>query len=206
MDIAYKYFNTTDQLKKLPIEEVFKHYVGGGLRCRGDRFYAHCPWHGGVGGDRNPSMVIYTHSNSWHCFGCGQGGSTIDLVMKAFNVDFKAAVQIMAVDYGITLMGSTQEERAEAQKKGLFAKAKRELEARFKVKEGEAYQRLANLYREVDYALAGIKTEEDLKLFGGLYHIATPLEHILEVLRAGTPAERFAVLENNQVRRWCGWA
>ncbi|TEB14614.1 DNA primase [Pelotomaculum sp. FP] len=204
MDLAY--FNITEQLKTLPIDEVWRRYINNDLRRCGNRWITRCPWHGGPDGDRNPSLVIYTHSNRWHCFGCGQGGSTIDLAMKAFNIDFKEAVQIMAADFGIMIIGSTPEERAEARRKGLFAKAKRELEARFKVKEGEAYQRLASLYRAVDQTLAEIKTEEDLELFGGLYHIATPLEHVLEVLRTGTPAERFAVLGDKQVRRWCGWA
>ena len=39
-----------------------------------------CPVHGD-GNDKNPSGVLYTDQNRYWCFGCGTGGSMIDLVI-----------------------------------------------------------------------------------------------------------------------------
>ena len=43
--------------------------------------------------ERTPSFHIYTEKNSWHCYGCEQGGDSIDLVMKQDSVDFITAVK-----------------------------------------------------------------------------------------------------------------
>ena len=48
-----------------------------------------CPFHN----DSNPSLSIDHKKGLWHCFGCGNGGTTIDFVMKRDGLDFKAAVQ-----------------------------------------------------------------------------------------------------------------
>ena len=36
-----------------------------------------CPLHN----EKSPSFTVYSNTNSWHCFGCGAGGSAIDFVM-----------------------------------------------------------------------------------------------------------------------------
>ena len=44
---------------------------------RDGRLYAiHCPFHEG---DREPSMKLYPHDNSFYCFGCGAWGDTFNL-------------------------------------------------------------------------------------------------------------------------------
>ncbi|MCL1884734.1 MAG: CHC2 zinc finger domain-containing protein [Defluviitaleaceae bacterium] len=40
-----------------------------------------CPFHN----EKTPSFIVYPKSNSWHCFGCGVGGSVIDFAMKYFD-------------------------------------------------------------------------------------------------------------------------
>lgn len=206
MNNSYFDYSTAAELKEIPIYTVFTNYVGGGLKRQGNhRFVAHCPWHGGAGGDKNPSLVLFTASNTWHCFGCSQGGSTIDLVMKALNLDFKAAVMTMVADFGIPLPESTPQELAKARERNLATRYKRRLETRFKELENRVYQRLASLYRGLDRKLHSIRTQEDLDRFGGLYHVEVYLEHVLDVLIVGTPVDKLGVLKNNLVRRWCGW-
>ena len=34
-----------------------------------------CPFHG----EKEPSLKVYQKTGGWHCFGCGRGGSVIDL-------------------------------------------------------------------------------------------------------------------------------
>jgi len=55
-----------------------------------------CPFHD----DERPSMYLYPN-NTFHCFGCGEDGTSIDLVMKAFNVDAKTAAKRICDDFSI---------------------------------------------------------------------------------------------------------
>ena len=48
-----------------------------------------CPFHG----EKTPSMSVNLDKQLWHCFGCGSGGSVIDLLMK---LDGKTAAQVLA--------------------------------------------------------------------------------------------------------------
>jgi len=60
--------------------------------------YAHCPFHG----EKTPSMKLYdAPGKGFHCFGCGAGGSVIDLVMRIANLPFRMAVMRLATDFGI---------------------------------------------------------------------------------------------------------
>ena len=43
-----------------------------------------CPFHE----DRNASLVLYPQTKSFYCYGCGVGGSVIDLTMKMKNITF----------------------------------------------------------------------------------------------------------------------
>lgn len=44
---------------------------------------------------RTGSLKIYLNSNSWYCFGSGQGGDTIDFVMKMNKCPFAEAVKLL---------------------------------------------------------------------------------------------------------------
>ncbi|OPX91941.1 MAG: DNA primase [Pelotomaculum sp. PtaB.Bin104] len=191
-------------LKGLSVEDVYNRYVGGAMRVRGNKGYVRC-WHADGDTDRHPSGVLYLAENRCWCFRCGQGGSTIDLVMQTLNIDFKETVGMMSADFGISLPGNSREEREQAQQAARERTVRRELESRFKEKENNIYQKLATLHRAIDRKIAGIKTVEDLERVGGLYHVKPVLEQVLETLRTGTTAERLAVLKSESVRRWCKW-
>ncbi|MEI7653518.1 MAG: CHC2 zinc finger domain-containing protein [bacterium] len=61
------------------------------LRRSGKNFVGRCPLHD----DRSPSFYTYPESNSFYCFGCKQGGNTINYVMQKEGLDFKSAVQFI---------------------------------------------------------------------------------------------------------------
>jgi hypothetical protein len=61
------------------------------LRRSGKTFTGRCPLHD----DRSPSFYIYPETNSFYCFGCNQGGNTIDYVMQKEGLDFKRAVKFI---------------------------------------------------------------------------------------------------------------
>jgi hypothetical protein len=63
----------------------------------GKTFKGLCPFHD----EATPSFVVWRETWRWNCFGCGQGGSIIDFVMKTYDVNFLRAVQIIAGDIPI---------------------------------------------------------------------------------------------------------
>lgn len=50
-----------------------------------------CPAHN----DEHPSAHIYDNNNSWHCFVCEAGGTTIDLVMDTLKCNSYDAIQFL---------------------------------------------------------------------------------------------------------------
>ncbi len=62
--------------------------------------YVRCPFHAG---DRHPSLKLYEGARGWYCFGCGAGGSVIDLVMRLFGLSFAQACLRLEADFGLGL-------------------------------------------------------------------------------------------------------
>lgn len=67
--------------------------------------FIHCPFHSG---DRDASLKIYPQQNSWHCFGCGKGGSVIDFVMEMERCGFRQAAAKLDSDFRLGLIGQKQ--------------------------------------------------------------------------------------------------
>lgn len=53
-----------------------------------------CPWHAG-GGERTGSLWVTPDNGRWHCFGCGEGGTAIDWVMRRDGVAFREACEVL---------------------------------------------------------------------------------------------------------------
>lgn len=62
--------------------------------------FLHCPFHSG---DRDASLKIYPATDSWYCFGCGEGGDVIDFVAKMERCSFTEALKKLNVDFGLGL-------------------------------------------------------------------------------------------------------
>lgn len=67
--------------------------------------FIHCPFHAG---DRDASLKVYPEQNSWHCFGCGKGGSVIDFVMEMERCGFRQAAAKLDSDFRLGLIGQKQ--------------------------------------------------------------------------------------------------
>ena len=66
--------------------------------------FALCPFHG----DHDKSLKCYDDpARGWHCFGCGRGGSVIDLCMLWHGISFRQAVVRLNDEYrlGLPLTG-----------------------------------------------------------------------------------------------------
>ena len=97
--------NVFDSIKEtLYIADVVAHY--GVVVKRANK--ALCPLHN----EKTPSFTIYHDSNSWHCFGCGAGGSVIDFVMAHCGLEALEAAKKLDMDFGLRLFDHklTQEE------------------------------------------------------------------------------------------------
>lgn len=74
-----------DRAKQSPILDLFT----GKIKRYGKRATVHCPLHS----EKTPSFVIYLDQNSWHCYGCNEGGDVIALIMKMNKLSFIEAVR-----------------------------------------------------------------------------------------------------------------
>ncbi len=86
------------------------------LKRAGVNFKALCPFHQ----EKTPSFTVSSQRQTFHCFGCGVGGSVFRFVMEYEHVDFPAAVRKLAARVNIPVV----EER------GASASEDRQYEAR----------------------------------------------------------------------------
>ena len=83
------------------------------LRRQGVRYTGLCPFHE----ERSPSFSVHSEEKLYHCFGCGVGGDLFDFVCETENVDFPAAVELLADRYGIEVTREQEDPRAEQRRK-----------------------------------------------------------------------------------------
>ena len=80
------------------------------LKRAGANFKALCPFHQ----EKTPSFMVSPRRQTFHCFGCGAGGSVFRFVMEYEHVDFPSAVRKLATRAGITIVekrGAADEDR-----------------------------------------------------------------------------------------------
>ncbi|MBR7678302.1 DNA primase [Streptomyces daliensis] len=82
----------------VPIDAVVSEYLqlrnAGGGNLKGL-----CPFHD----EKSPSFHVSPSKGLYHCFGCQEGGDTLDFVMKVDHLSFSEAVERLAATAGITL-------------------------------------------------------------------------------------------------------
>jgi DNA primase len=80
------------------VDEVVGEYVA--LRRAGaGSLKGLCPFHD----EKSPSFNVRPTHGTFHCFGCGEGGSVIDFVMKIEHLGFVEAVERLADKVGVRL-------------------------------------------------------------------------------------------------------
>ena len=70
------------------------------LKRAGSSYKALCPFHQ----EKSPSFTVSPQRQSFHCFGCGVGGSVFRFVMDYEHLDFPSAVKKLAARAGITVI------------------------------------------------------------------------------------------------------
>ncbi len=72
-------------------------------------FKACCPFHQ----EKTPSFFVNRPRQSWHCFGCDQGGDVISFVQKMEGMDFPEALEYLAQKAGVILPKFNTEQSSE---------------------------------------------------------------------------------------------
>jgi DNA primase len=80
------------------ITEVIGSYFP--LKRAGANFKALCPFHQ----EKTPSFHVSPQRQTFHCFGCGVGGSVFRFVMDYEHIDFPSAVRKLAARVGIPVI------------------------------------------------------------------------------------------------------
>jgi len=73
-----------DLAKQHPIEDMYEFQYAGVNRMK-----TKCPFHE----ENTPSLVLFQDQNTYHCFGCGVGGDSIDFYMRLNDCDFITTVK-----------------------------------------------------------------------------------------------------------------
>lgn len=95
------------------------------LRKAGTNFVGLCPFHN----EKSPSFNVSPSRNTYHCFGCGAGGTAIRFVMEHDGMSFVEAVKRLADAAGIRIEEEVWDANAEAEAKhrSLLLRANREI-------------------------------------------------------------------------------
>jgi DNA primase len=109
--------------EKAPIDEVVSQYVtlknaGGGSQK------GLCPFHD----EKTPSFNVSSSRQTFHCFGCGEGGDVISFLMKIDGLTFTETVERLAEKYGVELKheeGDSRDERPKGPARGKLVEAHR---------------------------------------------------------------------------------
>src|ERR1044072_3365490 len=81
------------------------------LKRAGTNFNALCPFHQ----EKTPSFTVSPSRQTFHCFGCGAGGSVFRFVVDYEHTDFPSAVRKLAARAGIKLVAAPAGQREDRQ-------------------------------------------------------------------------------------------
>ena len=93
------------------IADVIGGYVH--LKKSGASYMGLCPFHN----EKTPSFSVHPGRQTFHCFGCGEGGNVITFLMKYENYSFQEALKVLADRAGIKLPEANYSEQAKARAK-----------------------------------------------------------------------------------------
>jgi DNA primase len=95
---------TAEIKSKLPVLDMVGETVV--LKRAGSAYKGLCPFHA----EKTPSFVVSPDRESWHCFGCGEGGDIFTFLMRRDGLDFREALTRLAEKAGVELSERTAKE------------------------------------------------------------------------------------------------
>ncbi len=91
---------------RLPVLDVVGETVQ--LKKAGTTYKGLCPFHQ----EKTPSFIVTPGRESWHCFGCGEGGDIFSFVMRRDGLAFPEALRLLAARAGVEIDERTSREDA----------------------------------------------------------------------------------------------
>lgn len=91
---------------RLPVLDVVGETVQ--LKKAGTTYKGLCPFHQ----EKTPSFIVTPGRESWHCFGCGEGGDIFSFVMRRDGLAFPEALRLLAGRAGVEIDERTSREDA----------------------------------------------------------------------------------------------
>lgn len=120
----YPEYIIQEVIDKNDIVDVVSEYVP--LKKSGSNYMGLCPFHN----EKTPSFSVSPQKGIFHCFGCGEGGTSISFVMKMENLTFIEALKKLADRAGIALpetnYSDSKQEAAIRDKKELYFEINKE--------------------------------------------------------------------------------
>ncbi|MGH2455820.1 MAG: DNA primase [Candidatus Limnocylindria bacterium] len=89
---------------KLAVVDIVGETVA--LKRAGSAYKGLCPFHA----EKTPSFIVSPERETWHCFGCGEGGDIFTFLMKRDGLDFREALTRLAEKAGVELSERTARE------------------------------------------------------------------------------------------------
>ena len=86
------------------------------LKKAGRNFKGLCPFHS----EKSPSFMVSPERQAFHCFGCGKGGSVIDLVMEMEHLSFIEALEDLAEKAGVKLTHKASDSQEDQQRQKIY--------------------------------------------------------------------------------------
>jgi DNA primase len=110
-----------DKIDEVRLAADIVQVVGNRTRLtqKGRDYWGLCPFHG----DKDPSFKVDRERGTWYCFGCSEGGSVFNFVMRNEGLSFPEAVRYLAGRFGVELPKpdlSPAEAKAQRERKSLF--------------------------------------------------------------------------------------
>ena len=69
------------------------------LKKRGSNYFGLSPW----SNEKTPSFTVSPSKNIYKCFGCGQGGDSVQFLKEHESLSYPEAIRWLAKKYGIQL-------------------------------------------------------------------------------------------------------
>ena len=190
--------NAFDSIKEtLSVADVVAYY-GVEVR-RGNK--ALCPLHN----EKTPSFAIYRDSNSWHCFGCGVGGSVIDFVMAYCGLDALESAKRLDMDFNLGFFDykPTQEEMHRQKEQQAQKQADKGLAGAFESYINKAYDLLCDyLHLLHDWKVTHAPKAIDKPTFNPLFveacHQLDYTEYLLDCLQNADIDEQISFYETHR--------
>lgn len=159
------------------------------LKKYGSRYKALCPLHH----EKTPSFTVYPDTQSFHCFGCGEGGDVIGFIMKLKGASFKDAT---------AYLGMSTDNGYKPTKRDNKLLLKRRLVGVFREWEKRYYDKLAFIYRTFNKTKAKFKTMEEAEQFADVYNIMSICRYHMDILFHGDDEDKYELfmeVEHGQV-------